>query len=88
MELAKKNIIVNVDKCTGCGICQLICSFTYTGAFNPAQARIVIRRPHEAIYFTDGCVQNCHLCTRYCVYGAIARADKAQPANKGWGMSQ
>lgn len=75
-QLKKKNISIDVGRCTGCLICQLICSFTYTGAFNPARARIVIERDQKEIHFADECVQNCHLCTRYCVYGAITRKDE------------
>ena len=76
-KLNKKNISVDAEKCTGCLICQMICSFTYTGRFNPAKARIVIDHDRKQIRFTDECVENCHLCTRYCVYGAITRKDQA-----------
>ena len=76
-QLNKENISIDADKCTGCLICQLICSFTYSGAFNPAKARIVIEHDRKEIHFTDECVEKCHLCTRYCVYGAITRKDEA-----------
>ena len=68
----KDNIAVNPEKCTECMCCQLICSLTYAGAFNPEEARIVINPPNE-IGFTDECVKGCSLCTNYCVYGAIIR---------------
>jgi Fe-S-cluster-containing hydrogenase component 2 len=68
----KKNIEIEREKCTECMCCQLICSLTYTGSFNPERARIVIDPPRE-ITFTDECVSECTLCTRYCVYGAITR---------------
>lgn len=78
-QIEKKNISVDVKKCVGCLNCQLICSFTYTQAFNPARARIVIEENNgpTRIYFTDECVLNCHLCTRYCVYGAITQKEEA-----------
>ncbi len=79
-QLNKKNIAIDAEKCTGCLICQLICSFTYTRAFNPAKARIVIEHDGQEIRFADECVENCHLCTRYCVYGAITRKDEASKA--------
>jgi len=71
--MEKSNIVVSPEKCTECMCCQLICSLTYTGSFNPEEARIVINPPEE-ISFTEDCVEGCVLCTRYCVYGAIARA--------------
>ena len=74
-QLNKKNIDIDTRRCTGCLICQLVCSFTYTGRFNPARARIAVEQERKEIYFTDGCVENCHLCVRYCVYGALMRKD-------------
>jgi len=70
--MKKDNIGVNPEKCTECMCCQLICSLTYAGAFNPEEARIVINPPNE-IAFTEECVKGCSLCTKYCVYGAITR---------------
>jgi carbon-monoxide dehydrogenase iron sulfur subunit len=36
------NIIINLDKCTGCRTCELICSFTHNNSINPRKARIYI----------------------------------------------
>jgi carbon-monoxide dehydrogenase iron sulfur subunit len=35
-------LILNEEKCTGCKICELICSATHQGVFNPAKAHIKI----------------------------------------------
>ena len=70
--MEKLNISTDVGKCTGCMSCQLICSFTYTGAFNPEKSYIVINPPDE-IRFTDECREGCSLCTRHCEFGAITR---------------
>ena len=35
-----KMITVNIEKCTGCGSCELMCSFRHHGEFNPRKARI------------------------------------------------
>lgn len=35
-----KEIVVNMDRCTGCGSCELICSFDHHGEFNPLKSRI------------------------------------------------
>ena len=61
------------ENCTGCLMCQMRCSFAFTGRFNPAQARVLIQRPvtgGRGISFTDECT-DCGLCARVCVYGAI-----------------
>lgn len=36
------NIIIDMDKCTGCRTCELICSFTHNNSINPRKARIHI----------------------------------------------
>jgi Fe-S-cluster-containing hydrogenase component 2 len=68
----KAGITVAPAKCTECACCQLICSVTYTGSFNPEKARIILDAPN-GISFSDNCIKNCVLCTNYCVYGAISR---------------
>ena len=35
-----KMIVTDIEKCTGCGLCELICSFKHHGEFNPAKSRI------------------------------------------------
>jgi flavoprotein len=51
----------------------LICSLTYTGAFNPEQACIAINPPDE-ISLSKKCREGCILCTQYCGFGAIVKA--------------
>lgn len=65
-------VITHSEKCVGCLICQLTCSFTFTKSFNPLQSRIVIQRVDDGwkISFTDEC-NNCGLCTKYCMYEAL-----------------
>ena len=71
--MIKPNIISSPGECVRCSACQLICSLTYTGAFNPDQACIVINPPDE-IRFTEECRNGCTLCTKYCEFRAIVRA--------------
>ena len=71
--MEKNNITVNPENCTECMSCQLICSLTYAGTFNPEEARIIINPPHS-IGITDQCKEECILCTRYCKFDAISRA--------------
>jgi len=73
--MIKDNVDVASEKCTECSCCQMICSLTYAGSFNPEEARIIIKPPDQ-ITFTDDCIQGCSLCTKYCVYGAIVKAEE------------
>jgi Fe-S-cluster-containing hydrogenase component 2 len=70
--MEKANISIAIEKCAECTSCQLICSFTYTGSFNPEKSCLVINPPDE-IRFTEECRDGCSLCTRYCEFGAITR---------------
>jgi ferredoxin len=72
--MEKVNINTDANKCAECMRCQLICSFTYTGSFNPEKSCIVINPPDE-IRFTDKCKKDCILCTRHCEFGAITRLE-------------
>jgi Fe-S-cluster-containing dehydrogenase component len=36
----RKMILIDIDKCTGCGVCELMCSFKHHDEFNPTKARI------------------------------------------------
>ena len=35
-------IVVDVEKCTGCRVCELVCSITKQGEFNPRKSNIQI----------------------------------------------
>ena len=66
-----EEVLIDLERCTGCCNCQLICSLTYSKTFNPSQARILISQmPGEAISFTEDCTE-CNLCVKYCVYGTL-----------------
>ena len=70
-------VLINLEKCTGCLNCQLICSFTYNDIFNPDLARIKIERTvadEKKTHYTDECIQ-CLLCVDYCIYGALTKPE-------------
>jgi Pyruvate/2-oxoacid:ferredoxin oxidoreductase delta subunit len=72
--MQKTNIIINDSMCAGCLLCQLRCSFVYTGAFNLEKSNIVIAEQPSGtnkISFTDNCKKGCSLCAQYCTYRAI-----------------
>ncbi|MHA1268336.1 MAG: 4Fe-4S dicluster domain-containing protein [Candidatus Helarchaeota archaeon] len=67
------SIEININKCTGCLICQFQCSFQYYKEFNLNKSRIKINKsPYDtaSITFTEDCT-NCGTCARYCAYGAL-----------------
>jgi len=35
-----KMIVIDIEKCTGCGLCELVCSFKHHDEFNPIKSRI------------------------------------------------
>ena len=75
INLTEKNvvkIVIHEEKCAGCQICQLICSFTFHKLFAPNQAYIQIDTQEviPKISFLDGCTQ-CYKCVKHCLYGAL-----------------
>lgn len=68
-------IQLNPEKCTGCQICELFCSFKKERAVWPARARIsVIKWEKEGIFIPFVC-QQCEkaVCQEVCPAGAIGR---------------
>ena len=74
--MIKKNyveIIVNEDRCTGCIICQLWCSYVNKKQFNPYEANIIIENRYglsPKISFLESCL-HCGQCAEHCLYGAL-----------------
>ncbi|MFW9874672.1 MAG: 4Fe-4S binding protein [Candidatus Thorarchaeota archaeon] len=74
-----QEIIVHEDKCTGCRICQLICSSKYEKKFVPMKAFIQIQDFYQLspiIYFTEKCTM-CGQCVLHCLYGALEIKESA-----------
>lgn len=67
------NIRFKPEKCTGCRVCQLICSFTYTNQFNPDLSHIKIKNPYgraPKMKILETC-KRCGLCVEHCIYDAL-----------------
>jgi len=47
MTTVRRKIVVDRDRCTGCGLCQIECSLLHEGGFQPAAARIRIQPRKE-----------------------------------------
>jgi len=70
-----RRIVADDEKCCGCLICQLRCSFRFEKAFNIAKAAIRVNRFVKGgsdyfISFTEKC-DACGICARHCPYGAL-----------------
>ncbi|MHA1130791.1 MAG: 4Fe-4S dicluster domain-containing protein [Candidatus Helarchaeota archaeon] len=71
-EKSENLIVTHPEKCTGCLICQLICSFIYHKKYSLALANIQVSThvfPPE-ISFRDECT-HCFECVQHCLYGAL-----------------
>jgi len=60
-----KVLVVDPEKCTGCRLCELVCSVFHTGVSNPSRSRIrVVKWESIGVYLPMTC-QNCE--TPFCV---------------------
>jgi carbon-monoxide dehydrogenase iron sulfur subunit len=69
-----KLITVNIEKCTGCRLCELACSLKHSGECNPATAMIQVVGFDELFCVPMMCLQ-CEkpYCANICPTGAIVR---------------
>ena len=84
MPLSKGVIVVDVDKCTGCRSCEIVCSLYHEGVINPALSRIHVVKDWrgadssiEARFLPATCRQ-CAIakCADVCPVGAIVADPK------------
>ena len=80
-QFKNRRITADDEKCNGCLICQLRCSFRFEKAFNIAKAAIKIDRirggAEYGIAFTPKC-DGCGLCVRYCPRETLTREQKGE----------
>ena len=70
-----KMFMVDYEKCTGCRLCELVCSVKHEGVSNPARSRIkVFKWEWEGRYVPINC-QQCTAapCQEVCPVSAISR---------------
>ncbi|MBW1667697.1 MAG: 4Fe-4S dicluster domain-containing protein [Deltaproteobacteria bacterium] len=75
MEPNGKVLYINYEKCTGCRLCELVCSVVHDGVSNPARSRIrVMKWEAEGLYIPMSC-QQCQdaPCMNVCPVKAISR---------------
>lgn len=71
----EKVLTADFEKCTGCRLCELVCSVMHDGISNPARSRIkVVKWEAEGRYVPMVC-QQCEEapCQHACPMGAISR---------------
>ena len=73
----QKAIKVNPEKCTGCRICELICSADKHSEFNPKRSRVRIVKMERFFIDIPTVCQQCSkpLCLKSCDSGAIEKTD-------------
>lgn len=74
MEPAGKVLMIDHEKCTGCRLCELVCSVKHDGISNPMRSRIrVVKWEQEGIYIPMSC-QQCQdaPCMNGCPVNAIS----------------
>ncbi|MFH1242456.1 MAG: 4Fe-4S dicluster domain-containing protein [Pseudomonadota bacterium] len=71
----EKVLMVNYQKCTGCRLCELVCSVMHDGVSNPERSRIkVMKWESEGLYIPMSC-QQCEdaPCMNVCPVKAVSR---------------
>ena len=72
-EPAEKVLIVDADKCTGCCVCELICSMAKHGEYNPRKSYIKVMKNREMSVDIVACDVRCDFCNK-CVEWCLPRA--------------
>jgi anaerobic carbon-monoxide dehydrogenase iron sulfur subunit len=70
-----KVLVFDTDRCTGCGLCELICSLAHTETCNPERSRIrILKMEEKGIHIQTFC-QQCEdaACIAACPVSAINR---------------
>ena len=72
--MAKYQIDVATERCTGCLRCELVCSDFHTKTFRPSAARIQVTMTGRdcQVRFTEDCVA-CGICADQCLFGALSK---------------
>jgi Fe-S-cluster-containing hydrogenase component 2 len=72
----KKRLYIQEEKCNGCRICELRCSFEHDNCFSPSLSRITIRKnERKGISIPTTCVICC-VCIDSCTEGALSNCEQ------------
>ena len=81
----EKVLIFNADECTGCRICELVCSMRSQGEFTPSKSYIRIMKNKEMDINMVALGVECDFCgecVEWCLQGAINFVDAKEAAVK------
>ena len=76
--MMRKMLIVDHSRCTGCRLCELVCSVNKGGAANPAAARITVVKWEPICVDTPMVCQQCDTapCATVCPVQALSRDEE------------
>ena len=76
--MAKYEIQITRERCTGCLRCALACSDLYARRFDPAASRILVVSSDSdcSVRLTDEC-NGCGVCVDHCFYEALQKSRSA-----------
>ena len=74
----EKMLIVDHEKCTGCRLCELVCSVKHTRVSNPSKSRVSIMKWDMDGFYLPMVCQHCQdaPCMAVCPKDAISRDDE------------
>lgn len=78
--MSQKTLMIDYEKCTGCRLCEMVCSAFHNGAVNPSRSRIrVAKWEFIGLYVPTAC-QHCEkpICIEVCPAGACHRDEDTQ----------
>ncbi|OPY75612.1 MAG: ferredoxin [Syntrophorhabdus sp. PtaU1.Bin153] len=79
MEKKTRKILRSNERCAGCGLCVLTCSFFNFGVFGMSRSFMRLERDDRTTSFVlsidDGC-KSCGECVRACAYKALRWEDE------------
>ncbi len=81
--MIKRIIVVEPSKCTGCRLCEVVCSAAKHGAVNPARARIAVVKWESVCLETPMLCQQCESapCVAICPVKALTMDDRLARVN-------
>jgi len=74
----QKVILVDQDKCTGCRLCEMVCSVKHEGVSNPSRARISVLKWFQEGFFMPMVCQQCMEapCVAVCPKDALSKDEE------------
>src|SRR3972149_2859363 len=70
---------IEMDKinCTGCRLCELVCTLHHEGVVNPEKARIMVTEHFDQSLYAPHICQQCEVpdCVNACPMGALSQRD-------------